>query len=135
MGEAREYTLEELRQIVGDIAAAYGMKRVYLIGSRARRDNGDDSGNDLCVLHGGHCCMFDLGGFITDLKESLGRDVDIVYEDCIGDDFLEAVMEEGKLLYEEREAPIVHPSGVIRPSRSPVFKASRFCFPHLSHGF
>ena len=36
MGDAREHTFEELCRIVGAIAASYGMRRVYLFGSRAR---------------------------------------------------------------------------------------------------
>ncbi|MBR6204704.1 MAG: nucleotidyltransferase domain-containing protein [Candidatus Methanomethylophilaceae archaeon] len=47
MAEVREYTFEELCQIVGDIAARYGMIRVYLFGSRARGDNSEGSDYDL----------------------------------------------------------------------------------------
>ena len=43
MDDVREYTFEELCQIVGAIAAEYGILRVYLFGSRARGDNRPDS--------------------------------------------------------------------------------------------
>ena len=49
MDEVREYTFEELCQIVGAIAAEYGILRVYLFGSRARGDNRPDSDYDFCV--------------------------------------------------------------------------------------
>ena len=38
MDEVKEYTFEELCQIVGAIAAEYGILKVYLFGSRARGD-------------------------------------------------------------------------------------------------
>lgn len=99
-GKGEELSLEELRQIVGAIAAQYGMKRVYLFGSRARHDNTEDSDYDFCVLPGDHCGIFTLGGFITDLKDKLGKDVDLIYEDCMQDEFIDAVRNDGKLLYE-----------------------------------
>ena len=50
MDEVREYTFEELRRIVKPIAESYGMRPVYLFGSRARGDNREDSDYDFCVV-------------------------------------------------------------------------------------
>ncbi len=63
MAEVREYTFEELCQIVGDIAARYGMIRVYLFGSRARGDNSEGSDYDFCVLTPDDYGLFEVGGF------------------------------------------------------------------------
>ena len=63
MGEVREYTFEELCRIVEAIAAAYGMRRVYLFGSRARGDNTADSDYDFFVVPEDDCGMFRLAGF------------------------------------------------------------------------
>ena len=77
MGEVKEYTFEELCRIVGAIAAAYGMRRVYLFGSRARGDNKADSDYDFFVVPDDDCGMFRLAGFFGKLQEVLG-DVDVV---------------------------------------------------------
>ena len=76
------------------------MQRVYLFGSRARGDYRPDSDYDFCVLPGEHCSMLTLGGFITDLKNALEHDVDLVYEDCIDDEFTDSMKDDGRLLYE-----------------------------------
>ncbi len=43
MGEVKEYTFEELCQILGAIAVVYGILGVYLFGSGACVDNRPDS--------------------------------------------------------------------------------------------
>ena len=43
MGEVKEYTFEELCQILGAIVAEYGILGVYLFGSGACVDNRPDS--------------------------------------------------------------------------------------------
>ena len=97
-----DLTVEELSRIVAPIAVQYNMKRVYLFGSRARGNYRPDSNYDFCVFPGEHCSMLTLGGFITDLKDALGQEVDLVYEDCIGDEFKDCLRDDGILLYEMR---------------------------------
>ena len=97
---ASDLTVEELSRIVAPIAIRYNMQRVYLFGSRARGNHRPDSDYDFCVLPGEHCSMLILGGFITDLKDALGHDVDLVYEDCIDDEFTDALKDDSRLLYE-----------------------------------
>ena len=118
MGEVKEYTFEELCRIVGAIAAAYGMRRVYLFGSRARGDNkadsdydffvvpdddGDnkaDSDYDFFVVPDDDCGMFRLAGFFGKLQEALG-DVDVVCDDpAEKDDFTKRISEDLRLVYE-----------------------------------
>ncbi len=101
MGEVRDLTFEELREVVGAIAAEYGMVRVYLIGSRARGDNRPDSDYDFCVLEPRGTGMFKMAGFFQKLKEALGTDVDIVSERVLGDDdFSKGIINDRRLLYE-----------------------------------
>ena len=100
MGDAREHTFEELCQIVGAIAAAYGMRCVYLFGSRARSDNTADSDYDFFVVPDDDCGMFRLAGFFGKLQEALG-DVDVVcYDPAEGEDFTERISEDLRLVYE-----------------------------------
>ena len=96
----KEYTFEELSRIVSGIAAEYGMRRVYLFGSRARGDNRSDSDYDFCVLTDDGCTLFTLGGFFSDLKDALGTEIDVVCEDALRDDFSREILKDRRLLYE-----------------------------------
>lgn len=100
MGEAKEYTFEELCQIVGAIAAEYGILKVYLFGSRARGDNSPDSDYDFCVKIPKGIGLFKMGGFYGKLEEALGTDIDIVCEGSLRDDFSRSISKDMKLLYE-----------------------------------
>ena len=99
-GGHREPSFEELCDIVGPIAASYGMKRVYLFGSRARGDFDDDSDYDFCVITGDDCTLFTLNGFLIRLKEAPGTEVDVVCEDALTDDFADTIVNDRKVVYE-----------------------------------
>ena len=100
MGEAKEYTFEELCQIVGAIAAEYGILKVYLFGSRARGDNQPDSDYDFCVKTPEGMGLFKMGGFYGKLEEALGAGIDIVCEGFLRDDFSVSISKDMRLLYE-----------------------------------
>lgn len=100
MVETKEYTFEELRQIVGAVAARHGMIRVYLFGSRARGDNTEGSDYDFCILTPDDYGLFQVGGFYADLKNALGTEIDVVCEESLRDDFSREVLRDRRLLYE-----------------------------------
>ena len=100
MGEVKEYTFEELCQIVGAVAARHGMIRVYLFGSRARGDNTEGSDYDFCILTPDNYGLFEVGGFYADLRDALGTDIDVVCEESFRDDFSREVLRDRRLLYE-----------------------------------
>ena len=100
MDEVKEHTFEELRRIVEPIAESYGMKQVYLFGSRARGDNREDSDYDFCVVTSDDCDLFELGGFFAELRDALGVEIDLVCEESLRDDFNREVLRDRKLLYE-----------------------------------
>ena len=100
MGEVKEYTFEELCQIVGAIAAEYGILKVYLFGSRARGDNRPDSDYDFCVEAPEGMGLFKMGGFYGKLEEALGTEIDIVCVGSLRDDFGRSMSKDMKLLYE-----------------------------------
>lgn len=100
MGKVKEYTFEELSRIVGVIAADYGMKRVYIFGSRARGNNTEDSDYDFLVVPDDDCGMFRLAGFFSKLEDVFG-DVDLVCDDpAEGDDFIQRISKDLRLVYE-----------------------------------
>ncbi len=100
-GQPKELTFEELCEVVGAIAAEYGMIRVYLIGSRARGDNRPDSDYDFCVFEPRGTGMFKMSGFFHKLKDALGTEIDVVSERALGDnDFSRGILKDRRLLYE-----------------------------------
>ena len=100
MDEVKEYTFEELCQIVGAVAARHGMIRVYLFGSRARGDNTEGSDYDFCIVAPKGMGLFKMGGFYGKLEEALGTEIDIVSERAMRDDFSKEVLRDRRLLYE-----------------------------------
>ena len=100
MNEVKEYTFEELCQIVGAVAARHGMIRVYLFGSRARGDNTEGSDYDFCILTPDDYGLFEVGGFYADLRDALGTDIDVVCEEPLRNDFSREVLRDRRLLYE-----------------------------------
>jgi predicted nucleotidyltransferase len=76
-------TLEELRTHRAGIlalAARHGASNVRVFGSIARHEADERSDVDLLVdLERGRS-LFDLGGLLMDLRQMLGRDVDLVTE-------------------------------------------------------
>ena len=74
------FTLDELKSRVSPVAKKYGLKAVYLFGSYARNEATDDSDVDLLVDRTGSTIrgMFDMGGLYHDLRESIGKEIDLV---------------------------------------------------------
>ncbi len=62
------------------IAARHGARNVRLFGSAARGSADDQSDVDLLVDMEPGRSLLDMGGFLMDLRELLGRDVDVVTE-------------------------------------------------------
>ncbi|MCD8004842.1 MAG: nucleotidyltransferase domain-containing protein [Oscillospiraceae bacterium] len=73
-------SIEELRDCIAPIARKYQLKSVYLFGSYARREATESSDVDILIdrtgskIHG----MFDMGGLYNDLKEKIGKEIDLV---------------------------------------------------------
>lgn len=86
--------IEEIRSL----ARKYGVDKVILFGSRARGDYGRASDIDLAVTGGG------FTRFCVDVKETTSTllDFDIVdLEQLKGGKFLEAIRQEGIVIYEK----------------------------------
>jgi len=72
--------LREKRQEILTIAAKHGAYNVRLFGSVARGEADEHSDVDILVELGPDRSLLDLGGFLTDLEDLLGRRVDVVTE-------------------------------------------------------
>ena len=92
--------IDEIRELVAPIARKHGVERMYLFGSRARGDNKEDSDYDFCISPGAISDLIELSCFLCDLKETLGRDVDYIYEGSMSKSFAEEVLRDRRLVFE-----------------------------------
>jgi len=75
--------LKEKREAILQVAARHGARNVRVFGSVARGEADEQSDIDfLADLVPGRS-LLDLGGLLMDLKDLLGRDVDLVTEESI----------------------------------------------------
>lgn len=95
----RPCTLDEIKQVVSELAAQYGAKRVCLFGSCARGEMTDSSDIDLRIDKGS-IKGFQLAGLLLDLEASLGCPVDLVPTTSLDQRFLDAIRDDEALLYE-----------------------------------
>jgi len=70
-------TIEEIKEIVTEVAEQYGAERVYLFGSYARGEARNDSDIDLHVFQG-DIWGFEMGGFYADLEEKLEKKIGLL---------------------------------------------------------
>ena len=84
-------SLDDLRRMVGPIAARYGIRRVYLFGSRARGDHQEGSDYDFIILCPEDMGLIGLTNFRNELMGVLGRPVDFAYEDYMTPGFSSVV--------------------------------------------
>jgi len=72
--------LKRKRQEILAIAGRYGARNVRIFGSVARGESGPESDVDFLVELEPGRNVFDLGGFLYEVQELLGRPVDVVTE-------------------------------------------------------
>ncbi|MEH2400068.1 nucleotidyltransferase family protein [Nostoc sp.] len=76
------------------IAAKYGAYNIRIFGSVARREADVNSDVDFLVEMETGRSLFDLGGFLMELQEILGRKVDVVTEKGLRSRIRERVLNE-----------------------------------------
>ncbi len=72
--------VREHREEILAVAARYGARNVRIFGSVARGEAGESSDVDFLVDMESGRSLFDLAGLLTELRDLLGRDVDVVTE-------------------------------------------------------
>lgn len=75
--------LREKREEILRIASKHGARNVRVFGSAARGEAGEESDIDFLVDMEPERSLFDLGGLLADLRDLLGREVDVVTEDGV----------------------------------------------------
>lgn len=86
--------IREKRRDILLLADRYGVRNVRIFGSVARGDERPDSDIDILVDVDSGRSLMDLGGFLTDMQELLGRNVDVVTENGLRPRIRERVLRE-----------------------------------------
>jgi predicted nucleotidyltransferase len=73
-----ENLIHSSRDEILSIASRHGARKIFIFGSVARGEAGPDSDIDFLVEMEPGSSLFDLGGLLFDLQQTLGVDVDVV---------------------------------------------------------
>lgn len=94
-----EDPVSKVKRCVVPLAEKYGVLRVSLFGSRARGDFRRDSDYDLLVLYPSDMPFYIKTRFVTELIHVLGENIDVVREDCIGQEFYDSISSDLREIY------------------------------------
>ena len=90
--------LQTKRQEILRLAAEHGAYNVRVFGSVARGEAGPESDVDFLVNMAPDRSLFDLGGLLMDLRDLLGRNVDVVPEPGLRARIRQRVLDEARPL-------------------------------------
>jgi predicted nucleotidyltransferase len=90
--------LREKREAILQIAARHGARNVRVFGSVARGEADEQSDIDFLVEMAPGRSLLDLGGLLMDLRELLGRNVDVVTDRGLRPRIRERVLNEAVTL-------------------------------------
>ena len=96
------FSLNEICDISIPIAEKYGVSKLYIFGSYARKDASGDSDIDLLIDKGNIRNLLDYFAFISDLEDSFGKHVDVVTMTCNDKEFVKKAEKEAILIYESK---------------------------------
>ena len=90
-------TIKQIRERIAPIMRKHNIKETYLFGSYARGEANRDSDIDLYCDKGDVDTLWKLSAFSNELKEALGKDVDIVTIGTRLDDIFKSEIEKDML--------------------------------------
>ena len=89
---------------ISDYLANQPVKRAWLFGSYARGEQREDSDIDILVAFDSSVGLFKYAAIYTELKELLGREVDLVQEGALKPYAVDTVERDKILIYERPTA-------------------------------
>lgn len=95
------YTIDELKNIIGDIAKQYGVKKVALFGSYSTGKQTSDSDIDLLIDKGEIKGLVMFNGFINSLQDRLNKEVDILTYTSLERSLIKDSVRDEVVLYEQ----------------------------------
>ena len=93
--------MDEINRISIPIAEKYGVAKLYIFGSYARKEATENSDIDLLIDKGDVRNLLDYFAFVSDLEDGFGKHVDVVTVTCNDKDFVEKAMKEAILIYDK----------------------------------
>ncbi len=93
------YTVDEIKNIAGEIAKRHGVERMFLFGSYARGNAKPGSDLDFRIDKGCIRGLFALGGLYADLEEAFGISVDLLTTDSLDEAFRKEIASEEVQIY------------------------------------
>ena len=90
--------LQEHRATVFDLANQHGARNIRIFGSAARGDDQPDSDIDLLIDLDPDRSLLDLAELVADLRDLLGRRVDIVIEQDLHTHLRDSILREARSL-------------------------------------
>lgn len=96
------FSLEEICKISLPIAEKYGVSKLYIFGSYARKEAIDTSDIDLLIDKGDIRNLLDYFAFVSDLEDGFGKHVDVVTTTCNDREFVDRAIKEAILIYESK---------------------------------
>jgi len=97
---AKIYDIEEIKRISIPIAQKYGVKKLALFGSYARGEQKETSDIDF-LIDKGRIRGWAYFGFIQDLEDDFGINVDVLTYDTLKRSLIADAIEDEVVLYEE----------------------------------
>ena len=95
------YTINEIKEKTVPTAKEFGIKSMSLFGSYARGDANDDSDVDIFIDKGKMRSLISYYMFVQELEKVLNCHVDVVTTGIEDKEFLQQIMIDGVLIYEE----------------------------------
>ena len=95
------YTINEIKEKTVPIAKEFGIKSMSLFGSYARGDANDKSDVDIFIDKGKMRSLISYYMFVQELEKVLNCHVDVVTTGIEDKEFLQQIMIDGVLIYEE----------------------------------
>lgn len=90
-----------IKEKIVPIAIRYGLNKMYLFGSYAKGTATEESDIDLLFERGDKITLLGVSSMLLDLKESLGKSVDLVSVNSLEPSFAKEVYGSEVLLYEK----------------------------------
>ena len=95
------FSLDEINRISIPIAEKYGVAKLYIFGSYARKEATENSDVDLLIDKEDVRNLLDYYAFVSDLEDGFGKHVDVVTVTCNDKEFVEKAMKETILIYDK----------------------------------
>ena len=94
-----DLSIDDIKRIATPIAEKYGLKSLYLIGSRARGDNRPDSDYDFCFEMKKPSAI-KAAGLMDRLSKATNSSVDLINKSTATAEMLDNITRDGILIYE-----------------------------------